>query len=210
VTRSFFLLFALILGACATTPPPIKLVSEPPSPQQAQAWQQHRLLVNQITNWTLTGRIVVNTEDDAWNGDLHWSQRLDEYGIQFSAPFGQGAFQLDRSATGVEMRFADGKTFQAADAESLLVEQLGWHLPLNGFRYWVTGVPKPESVFVLSHRPDGRLDKLQQGQWLVSYPEYVTIGGVMMPRKVFLENHELSVRLVIDRWVLNWPKEEGV
>jgi outer membrane biogenesis lipoprotein LolB len=55
----------------------------------------------------------------------------------------------------------------------------------------------------LNYRPDGRLAKLQQGQWLVTYPEYVTIEGVMMPRKVFLENHELSVRLVIDRWVLN-------
>jgi outer membrane biogenesis lipoprotein LolB len=59
----------------------------------------------------------------------------------------------------------------------------------------------------LSYRPDGRLDKLQQGRWLVTYPEYVSIGGVMMPRKVFLENHELSVRLVIDRWVLNQASE---
>ena len=203
MTRPLILLFALFLGACATTPPPIKLSSETPSPEQARAWQQHHQDVNQITNWTLTGRIVVNTEDDGWNGELHWSQRIDGYGIQFSAPMGQGAFQLEGSATGVEMRFSDGKTFQAADAETLLLEQLGWHLPLSGFQYWVTGIPKPESGSVLNYRPDGRLARLQQGKWLVTYPEYVSFGDVMMPRKVFLENHELSVRLVIDRWVLN-------
>ncbi|MCK4587256.1 MAG: outer membrane lipoprotein LolB [Gammaproteobacteria bacterium] len=209
MTRSLILLFALALGACATTPPPAELPSEPPSQAQLQAWQQHRQLVNQITSWTLAGRIVVNTEDDGWNGELHWSQRVDGYGIQFSAPFGQGAFQIDSSDTGVEMRFSDGKIFQAADAESLLVEQLGWHLPLSGFQYWVTGVPKPESGSVLNYRLDGRLASLLQDKWRVTFPEYVTIDGMVMPRKIFLENHELSVRLVVDRWVLNRATEKG-
>ena len=203
MTRSLILLVVLFLSACATTPPPIKLLSEPPSPAQEKSWQQHFQHVSQTSNWTLEGRIVVTTEDDGWNGDLNWSQRINNYGIQFSAPFGQGAFQLDGSATAVEIRFSDGNSFQAADAETLLVEQLGWHLPLSGFRYWVTGIPTPELTSILKYRPDGRLAALQQGQWLVTYPEYVDIGEVMMPRKVFLENHELSVRLVIDRWELN-------
>ena len=203
MTRSLILLVVLFLSACATTSPPIKLLSEPPSPAQEKSWQKHFQRVNQISNWMLEGRIVVKTEDDGWNGELNWSQRINNYGIQFSAPFGQGAFQLDGSATGVEIRFSDGNSFQAADAETLLIEQLGWHLPLTGFRYWVTGIPTPELTSILKYRPDGRLAALQQGQWLVTYPEYVDIGEVMMPRKVFLENHELSVRLVVDRWGLN-------
>ena len=203
MTRSLILLVVLFLSACATTPPPIKLLSEPPSPAQEKSWQQHFQRVSQTSNWMLEGRIVVKTEDDGWNGELTWSQRINDYGIQFSAPFGQGAFQLDGNTTGVEIRFSDGNSFQAADAETLLVEQLGWQLPLSGFRYWVTGIPTPELTSILKYRPDGRLAALQQGQWLVTYPEYVDIGEVMMPRKVFLENHELSVRLVIDRWELN-------
>ena len=209
MTRPLIFLFALTLGACATIPPDT-LPQEPPTQEQVAAWQKHRQLVKQITDWTLAGRIVVNTEDDGWNGDLHWSQRVGGYGIQFSAPFGQGAFQLESSATGVEMRFSDGKTFQAADAESLLLEQLGWNFPLSGFQYWVTGLPKPESASVLNYRPDGRLAGLRQGQWQITYPEYAAVGGVMMPRKIFLENHELSVRLVIDLWVLSRTTEEGV
>ena len=136
MTRPLIFLFALTLGACATIPLDT-LPQEPPPQEQVAAWQQHRQLVKQITDWTLAGRIVVNTEDDGWNGDFHWSQRVSGYGIQFSAPFGQGAFQLESNATGVEMRFSDGKTFQAADAESLLLEQLGWNFPLSGFQYWV-------------------------------------------------------------------------
>ena len=201
--RTLIFLLSLTLGACATTPLPIEYSSKPPSTEQLHAWQQHRQLVSQITNWTLAGRIVVNTEEDGWNGELHWSQRVDGYGIQFSAPLGQGAFQLDSGNTGVEMRFSDGKTFHALNAESLLLEQLGWKFPLSGFQYWVTGLPSPESGAVLNYRLDGRLSSLQQGQWRVTYPEYVTIGGVMMPRKVFVENHELNVRLVIDQWALN-------
>ena len=210
MTRPLVLLFlAQILGACATTPPAEEQPLVPPSSEQVRAWHQHLQSVNQITAWSLAGRIVVNTEEDGWNGELYWSQRADGYGIQFSAPFGQGAFQLDGSVKGVEMRFSDGKTFQAADAESLLVEQLGWHLPLAGFQYWVTGIPTPESASVLNYGPDGRLASLQQDQWKVTYPEYSAIGGVMMPRKVFLENHELSVRLVIDRWVFDQASQNG-
>lgn len=212
--RSLIFLLALVLGACATTPPPVELlsedISEQPSPEQVKSWQHHRQLIDQVSDWKLTGRIVVNTEDDAWNGELHWSQSADGYGIQFSAPFGQGAFQIESSAKGVELRFSDGKIFQAADAESLLLEQLGWHLPLSGFQYWVTGLPKPKLASVLNYRQDGRLASLRQGKWQVSFPDYVAVGDRMMPRKVYLENHELSVRLVVDRWELNPATEKGI
>lgn len=210
MSRWLTLVFALTLGACATVP------SSSPSPERSsaeleRAWLQHRQAVAQITDWSLSGRIVVNTEDDGWNGELHWSQGSGEYRIQFSAPFGQGAFQLDGSAKGVEMRFSDGQAFQAADAESLLLQHLGWNLPLSGFRYWVSGLPQSQpqsqlqspSASVPIYNDDGQLASLQQGKWQITYPEYVAIGGVMMPRKVYLKNHELSVRLVIDSWTLN-------
>ena len=167
-----------------------------------RAWQQHRQQIDQITNWTLAGRIVVNTNDDGWNGDLHWSQRKDGYGIQFSAPFGQGAFQLASSETGVEMQFSNGKTYQAVDAESLLLEQTGWNFPLHGFQYWAVGLPIPGSESKLEFDHNGRLARMRQKGWLINYREYTDTESAMMPRKVFLENEELSVRLVIDRWNL--------
>ena len=197
---------ALLLSACSTIPS-TPLISqdvpeEIPPEEQASRWHEHQQYVANVSEWSLIGRIAVNTEDDGWSGDLNWAQHQRDYLIQFSAPFGQGAFQLDRSVNGVEMRFSDGQIFRAPDAESLLFQQLGWHLPLTELRYWVTGVPQPMSDANITHNPFGQLAELKQGQWQVSYSDYFAVGKVMMPKKVIVKNHQLSVRLVIDGWSL--------
>ncbi len=148
---------------------------------------------------------MVNTEDDGWNGELRWSQSADEYRIQFNAPFGQGAFKLIGGLQGVEMRLSDEEVYYAQDAESLLLEHIGWHLPLGGFRYWVTGIPDSadrQGDKGITLNPGGQLAELKQNQWNITYPEYFMVGDVMMPRKVYLKNHDLRVRLVIDQWQL--------
>ena len=198
MNRILPLSLVLILSACASTPP----IPERTPEEQEQAWQQHRQAVASIGVWSLTGRIAVNTEDEGWNGELYWNQTSGAYRIQFSAPFGQGAFQLDGGSQGVEMRFSDGQVFQAEDAETLLLQHLGWRLPLSGFRYWVTGLPEPQSASDRKLDGAGRLASLTQQQWKVSYPDYFLVGDIMMPRKVLLHNHDLSVRLVVDRWDL--------
>lgn len=190
-----------MLGACSTAPP----LPERSRGELEQLWQQHQRTVGGLTGWTLQGRIVVNTDEEGWNGELRWFQSASEYRIQFNAPFGQGAFKMSGGLQGVELRLSDGEVYFAPDAESLLEEHIGWHLPLDDFRYWVTGVPERlhkagDSGITLN--PDGQLAELKQDQWKITYPEYFLVGGVMMPRKVYMKNHALSVRLVIDQWQL--------
>jgi outer membrane lipoprotein LolB len=189
----------LWLAACATTPTL--------SPQALkQSWQAHRSSVARYQDWALSARIAVSTEDDAWSGQLKWHQAPQSYEIFFTAPFGQGAVQLAGDRRGVEMRAADGQVFFAPDAESLLYQQLGWRLPLAGLRYWVVGLPVPQDAAApapeMALDEAGRLASLKQAHWRISYPGYRQVEGVALPQKVFLENTELSVRLVIDRWQL--------
>jgi len=189
----------LLFSGCASLSP---FAPEPPSERIAQLWQQHVQSVRAQTDWTLSARIAAHSEDDGWNGKLHWQQGADTYQVSFNAPFGQGGLHLDGGPQYVEMRTSDGQTMVATDAESLLFQQLGWRLPLNSLRYWVRGVPVPasEKAPLLAFDEEGRLARLQQFQWQIEYPAYRQAGGLMLPRKVYLENRELSVRLVIDRW----------
>lgn len=198
MTRLLISVLALLLGACTSVPP----LPERPAEELEQLWLQHRQKIGRLTDWSLIGRIVVKTEDDGWNGELHWSQSPDEFQIQFNAPFGQGAFQMEGNNQTVELRLSDGQIFIAPDAESLLLTHIGWHLPLGEFRYWVSGLPGLQSVTSKTLNNDGQLAEMQQDQWRISYPEYFAVGEVMMPRKVYFKNHDLSVRLVIDKWML--------
>jgi outer membrane lipoprotein LolB len=187
-------LLALLLSACATTPPAL-------SPAAArQAWQRHLAQVETLRDWTLAARIAIHTEREGWNGQLQWHQTPSAYQIFFNAPFGQGAVQLQGDARGVVMRDSAGETYTAPDAESLLYERLGWRLPLDGLRFWVTGLPEPHKQHQVEYDFAGRLASLQQAEWHIRYPGYQRVDGVDLPEKVYIENHDLSVRLVIDRW----------
>jgi len=199
-TAPWWLMGAVLLFSGCTTLSP--LAPEPPSGRIAQLWQQHVQSVRAQTDWTLSARIAAHSEDDGWSGKLHWQQGKDAYQLRFNAPFGQGGLQLDGRPQYVEMRTSDGQTMVAADAETLLFQQLGWRLPLNSLRYWVRGVPVPASKAapLLAFDEEGRLARLQQFHWQIEYPAYRQVDGLMLPRKVYLENGELSVRLVIDRW----------
>lgn len=185
-------LLSALLGACAVT--------SPPSPQTDEAWQRHQQSLARLAGWSLVARVVLSADDDAWSGRLWWQQRADGYRIRFSAPTGQGGMELDGSSHGVEMRLADGQVLRAADAEALMREQLGWYLPLGGLRYWVTGMPEPGPEFDMYLDASGRLARLDQSQWEVRYPAYRRVGDLQLPRKVFMESDELSLRLVVDRW----------
>lgn len=189
----------ILLGACAGKPQPSGAISaDTPRP----SWQQHRQHVDAIEQWMLSARVSVKTKDKAWSGKLHWQQQAGQYHIQFDAPFGQGAFRLDGDPLGVEMQVADGGSYTALDAETLIYEQLGWRFPVAGLRHWVKGVPDPAISPQLSFDESGRLAALQQTHWRIRYPDYLQVGKLFLPRKVYLQNTELSVRLVIDRWEL--------
>jgi len=199
--RWFLLTTVTLFAGCTSLPP---LAPEPPSDDVARSWQQHVRAVRAQVDWALNARIAAHNVDDGWSGKLYWQQGKDSYQVSFNAPFGQGGLQLKGGPQQVEMRTSDGQIMLAADAESLLLQQFGWRLPLNSLRYWVRGVPVPksEAAPLLAFNEKGQLSRMQQFQWQIEYPSYRQAGEIMLPRKVYLENKELSVRLVIDRWKL--------
>jgi len=186
----------LLLVGCASQPGPPALTSH----EEAQAWQLHQARVAGLDEWVLSGRISVRTEDDSWSGKLRWRQGGEQFQIAFDAPMGVGAARLRSDDAGVLMEVSNGKAFTAPDAESLLYQFIGMHLPVTGLRYWVTGLPQPGLPSSLEYDGAGRLARMQQASWDIRYRGYMHIQNVDLPKKVFIENNRLDVRLVIERW----------
>lgn len=185
-----------LLAACATQP---ELPSLTPL-EQARAWQAHQAQVAGLDEWALSGRISVRTADDSWSGKLRWRQGSEQFQIAFDAPMGMGAARLRSDDGGVLMEVADGRQFAAADAESLLYRFIGMRLPVAGLRYWVTGLPQPDLPSNLEYDGAGRLARMQQANWDIRYRGYLHVRHVDLPKKVFIANERLNVRLVIERW----------
>jgi outer membrane lipoprotein LolB len=157
-----------------------------------------------LRGWDIAGRFSIRTKKDAWTGKLYWHQSISDFDIRFSAPTGQGAVQLSSDPQfGVKMQSADGKTAYAEDAETLLYNHTGWELPVSNLRMWVMGLPAEDKVSRIEFDPQGRVNEMVEGAWRIQYKGYQDVGEMSLPRRVFLVNDDLDIRLVVDRWEVN-------
>ncbi len=169
-----------------------------------QVWNERQTELSSIKYWHLTGRLAVNNGDDAWNLNLDWQQKGDDYQIQINGAFGAGKVKMIGNAHGVLLKDSDDQTFYADTPEMLLYEQTGVFVPVEGLRYWVMGLTSPTQQDKPQLDKKGRLAYLEDANWKVKFKRYTQISGIDLPRKVFLlkNDKELDVRLVVDKWKL--------
>jgi len=181
---------------------------EPEIDQQALAEQQHKVQERQqqlasLKNWRLDGRISLITSDESWSGQILWHQVEADYFIQFSAPSGQGAMQLQGNQEGVELRLANGEIYNAKDADTLLRKETTWDLPVSGLWYWIRGLPDPQLRHKVHLDQQGMIKELIQDNWLVQYERYQLYNNHYFPRKIVIQNNDMKVRLVVTDWVVS-------
>ncbi len=197
-----FLLWGVLLSACATVTPP----RSSDDGARERAWQAHLQRMAGVTRWELRGRIAVKGPRAAWQAHLVWRQHPGRFEIDLLSAFGQHLARLRGDAGGIELLLPEGQRYRARDAESLLQERLGWSLPLAGLYHWVRGVPVPGEGRRRVLDAAGRLAALEQQGWRIDYGRYRSADGFMLPGKVVLVRKGLRLRLVVDRWTLETVK----
>jgi len=156
-----------------------------------------------VNNWELVGRFSLVTESEAWSGRIYWRQLQNRFLIQFSAPSGQGAIQLSGNNDGVEMLLANGETYQAKDADSLLRQETTWDLPVSRIWFWIRGVPVPQLAYRTQSDDQGQISELVQDQWRVEYADYQQYGSYHFPRKILIKNKDTKVRVIVSSWAFS-------
>ncbi|VFM96697.1 MAG: outer membrane lipoprotein LolB [Candidatus Kentron sp. G] len=173
------------------------------------AWQDenHRLL--RIRDWSVRGRIAIETGKEAWNVGVHWHQQGNEYRIRFHGPFASGSAEIVGGPGMVTLRTTDQRHFSAPDPESLLSDMMGWSIPVSGLRYWVLGRPDPKlPIEQLRTDSENRLRSLEQSGWQIRYIDYRGTGNFQLPVWLTLENARLAARIRISAWTLA-PRPEA-
>ena len=185
----------LTLAACTTAP------QRPPVANPQHVWEQHQAVLSQLTDWSLSGRVAIRTDEDGWQFTIQWQQLQQDYAINLIAPMGQGGVKLNGNDRQVTLLTSEGESASARNPDQLLERMLGWRVPVTALRYWVLGLPAPGDA-VLELDDYGRLERLVQGGWTIRFPSYQQVGDLELPTKIFVDNHQASVRLVVGEWVL--------
>jgi outer membrane lipoprotein LolB len=194
--RFLLLLFALLwMSGCSVAP-----VTDTGNGQRI--WPVRQELLTHIQAWQLNGRVAVSTEDDGFNATLSWKQHPGgTYDLRLIAPFNQGTVSLQGDGGGVLLKTSESEYgLYAPDAETVLYEQFGWRVPVEALHFWVRGIPAPDIPADIRLDNEGRLTQLQQSSWQVRFLRYRQVQEWQLPDKIFIENGEMRVRIVIQDW----------
>ena len=160
----------------------------------------HQLMLSRLQNWDLTGRLSIRQGDEAWHATIRWQQHEDSYSIDIIGPLGQGGLRLQGGNQQVVMHTSNNEVYVAKTPEALLQEHLGWHVPIQGLRYWALGRYDPAVKYTSTADSQGRFTDLDQSGWHIRYRRYESLDGIDLPGKVFMNTSDLDVRLIIDNW----------
>lgn len=184
----YFLLFTL-LGGCATKP---KVDANSINSTHFQS-----------QNWTIDGRIALKTPEDKFSAALEWHQTNDTYRLRLSKLIGGTLLLLEKNKSEqVTLKF-DGKTYHDRDAENLVWQITGWRLPINDFKYWVTGKLNPLSPLPGNIKRDNNqrlwsFDSLNG--WQVTYQNYKFFSGIALPHNMTINNNNFQLKLRVSDW----------
>ena len=204
----YLLLINLWLFGCAS--PQVKEVVT-----DTIGWQQQQQALQQIKQWSIDGRIAVQTNFDGGQADYRWQQlNATDYKIRLQAPLGAGTTWIKGDAQGVSLQTSSGDNLFDSDVDKLMLQMNGWPLPVSGLRYWVLGLPSATTAYSVSKwKPNGLPGVMLQDGWRIEFRRYKKVSGVLVPHKLFIrrvdandlgdaENNdeEIDVRLIIRQW----------
>ncbi len=144
----------------------------------------------------LKGRFAARYRDEAAAGSLSWRHRASTDEMLLSSPFGQGLARVLREGETVTLIAGDSKRYDAADAETLTEQVLGFRVPLRGLADWVRARPSSDAPSEAQYAQDGHLLVLEQQGWRIEYGGY----GDGRPTRLKLIYPGLELRLAIDEW----------
>lgn len=175
-------LLALVIGACASVPPPAPLV----------------LLADEP--FAIDGRLSARRGVDAITVAFAWTHAAPRDLLVVHTPLGQALAELtsDASVPHAEVRTADGRREHAPDFAALTERAIGFPLPVDGLVGWVRGMPRTGAPHSAETDALGRATVLRQDGCVIVYAYADAL--TRLPARLDVGCHDVEMRIVIDRW----------
>lgn len=188
----------LLLSSCARTP------QQPVIPDNPQiAWAQHQQQMATLSSWDIMGKLGIRTPAQSNSTRFNWHQLDQHFDIRVTTLLGQGVATLSGSAGDVQLNLAGRGEFNTSTPEALLLQELGWTLPVDVLNYWIRGIPSPHSQALYQLNEQGLIETLQQAGWQLHFSHYQALDSHTLPGKIRLQQGDIILTLLVKRWSLN-------
>ena len=155
---------------------------------------------------TLAGRMSVRYTEagrpQSVQGKFLWTQYRDATDIELYSPLGQTIARIAITSGRARLEQSNGQVREAASADALTEQALGWSLPVTGLRYWLQGFVR-DGDRLLAASP-ATTETFRSDGWLLRYASWQQAGDQAVPKRIDFERagrgDALAIRIVIDRW----------
>ncbi len=144
--------------------------------------------------WQMHGRIVIKS-NEVFSAKIQWQHQDNEDKLKLSGLLGLGAVLIDLNESGVTLNLGDGKPRFSSQVDEYIAQQIGFKVPITGFRQWILGRYLADEPVVLY------VDGFEQMGWRVIYKQYMrNATHVVMPHKLEIVKDKIKLKLVVDQW----------
>ncbi len=182
-----------LFAACASAPP----IAE------TGDWLRQRESLEALDAWQFRGRVNVRYENESHTPRILWRQQHRNYSIRLWGSFNAGNTRITGDPEGVILE-SDGEVLSAESPEDLILQQLGYELPVSHLEYWIRGLPAPGGEAELLFNERDQLAGIRQEGWSVSYPDPRQYGEISLPgeMEVLRSADDVRLRFVGLRWTI--------
>ena len=193
VSKFFLLVLGIILSKCSTTTIDLS----------GHNWKDQRALLEKTSDWQLRGRVNVRYQNESYTPRIQWQQQGDNYRIRLWGTFNAGNTVIIGEPKIVTMKH-DGDSITANTPEELVLDNLGYELPISYLEFWIRSLPAPGSDAELEFSAQNQLSKIRQDEWEIAYLDMRQFDGVILPRRVEITGpkNDMRLRFVGLSWTL--------
>lgn len=160
--------------------------------------------INSIDKFTASGVIGIRFGEKAESANYIYTQDGDKFSIKLYGPLGIGGVRIYGDNNQVSIQDADGNIKSASNIKTLMLEQLGWYVPISGLKYWIKGIRAPLAPSNHTLSANNLTQSILQNGWYINYKNYVLLANKYpLPTKVFMNLNNLSLKVIIKSWQIN-------
>ena len=172
------LLAFVLLAGCASVPD-----TQPAADATAvnAAWAARQQQLGAVSGFQANGRVAV--KGGGLSGALRWQQDGEHFKLRIAGPFGAGALLIEGMPASVAIKGKD-IDLVTTEPQQVLAQRTGWRLPLGALRWWVLGLPEPQSMADVTLDAQGQPLQMQQAGWTLRYSDYRSDTVPALPGRI--------------------------
>ncbi len=183
--KTAYLLTALICVGCATH-------------QNSKTYSN----IEEVNSITAIGRSAVKSPE--FNGQVFLNlkePRKNYVDLILQGSLGAGRTELSLKPNTIIIK-SDNREYRGDDVDQLFAEITDIPWPISGSLSWIKGLTNKSETIITYDEQNRPLHFIEDG-WTVRYQDWHTQNGLSLPEKLTIEQGDIRLRVVIERWRLS-------